>query len=123
MELQAFLVIVARVLLGGGFLFIGLRNIKAIDGISMPLQAHGIPYPKVATGIGIAAQIVFGAMVLVGLWVFWAALGLLVFVILATALYHNFLAAQGEERATHFNAALGNVLLAGGLFALAATGL
>lgn len=123
MDLETIIQIVARVLLGGGFLVIGLRNTRSIGGISMPLQGAGIPFPKIAAGFGVAMQIVFGAMLLSGLWVFWASIGLLVFTILATALFHNFLAFTAPERANHFQAFLANVLLSGGILAMAATGL
>lgn len=123
MDIEAILQLVARILLGGGFLVIGLRNIPALAGISMPLQGLGIPFPKLATGIGIAMQIVFGAMLMVGLWVFWSSLGLLFFTVLATVLYHNFLAFTGPERASHLQAVFANVLLSGGLLAMVSTGL
>jgi putative oxidoreductase len=50
-----------------------------------------------------------------------AALGLVLFLIPATIIFHNFWDHQGFERVQHMHVVMTNIIVAGGLLVLAAT--
>ena len=56
-----------------------------------------------------------GLALIFGLWTVPAALALIVFLVPATALYHNLFMFQGKERDPHLYLTLVNITLAGGL--------
>lgn len=70
--------------------------------------------------LGIVLQIVSGALVISGVWTAAAALCLVLFLMVATPMFHNFWDHQGPERASRINGFVGNVALTGGFLALAA---
>jgi putative oxidoreductase len=123
MDLRDGLLIVARVLTGGAFLIIGLRNVPNHKTIGELLRANGIPLSGLAAGIGIAMQIGFGALMISGFLPTVAALGLAAFTVLATLMVHHFWTFKPPQRAEQVNAFLANTIMTGGLLALAATGL
>ncbi|MDB5587668.1 MAG: DoxX family protein [Devosia sp.] len=107
------LILLARLLLGGAFLIFGIRNIRNVDGLTAALTARGLPLPRVAAIIGVALQIGGGALTAVGPFGAIGGLALIVFVALATVLFHNFWDYSGPDRATHLNATIMNMGLAG----------
>lgn len=120
-ELSATLFAIARLLMGGAFLVAGLRNTRAIDGLARFIGARGLPLPRVAAMAGVALEIVGGALVAIGPFALYGGLGLVVFCILATLIFHNFWDYQGAERLTHINAFITNTALTGGFLLVAAT--
>jgi putative oxidoreductase len=123
MDLEDGLLFTARVLAGGAFLIIGLRNIPNHKSIAELLGANKIPLSSLAAAIGIAMQIGFGALMVSGFYPAVAALGLAAFTMLATVMVHHFWTFRPPERAAQVNAFLANTVMAGGLLALAFTGL
>lgn len=119
--MTAILIIVGRVLLGGYFLQAGLRNARKFALHTGILGRLGVPMPQAALVFGLALQILGGLSVGVGLYPAWGAAALIVFTVLANALYHNFLRYQGDERASHLNSVLTNLGMIGGLLLVAAT--
>jgi putative oxidoreductase len=120
-DLQTTIVFVARLLLGGAFLVAGLRNIGAINGLAGFIGTRGLPLPRLAAIIGVALEIVGGALVAIGPFALYGGLGLVVFCVLATLIFHNFWDYQGAERVTHLNAFISNTALSGGFLLVAAT--
>jgi putative oxidoreductase len=123
MDLKEGLLIAARVLTGGAFLIIGLRNAPNHKMIDELLRANGVPLAGIAAAVGIAMQIGFGALLVSGFFPAVAALGLAVFVVLATLVVHHFWTFKPPQRAEQITPFLGNTVMTGGLLALAATGL
>lgn len=114
-DLAPALIVLGRLLLGGHFLVAAIRNFGNI-GLHMELMtARGVPQPRLVLFAGIILQAVAGAMVAFGIWPAPGAVGLIVFSIVAAALYHNFWDYGGEERIGHINACLTNAALIGGL--------
>ena len=114
-ELAAASIAVGRILLGGAFVFAGIRNIMNASLVSGMMAARGVPLAKPALYAGIVLQIVAGVLLAAGLWVACAATALIVFLIAATPMFHNFWDVQGPERAAKINGWVSNVALAGGL--------
>jgi putative oxidoreductase len=63
--------------------------------------------------LAVAAEILGGASVALGIFPAIGALALAVFTVGASLLYHNFWAMQGEERASHLNSFVSNFALVG----------
>ena len=113
MTLTAILIIVGRILLGAYFFRSGLQNLGKVDLHTGILEKKGVPLPRVAMWLAVAAEILGGASVVLGLFPAFGALALAVFTLAATVLYHNFWSMQGEERASHLNAFVSNLALVG----------
>jgi putative oxidoreductase len=109
-----------RVLVGGVFLFAGLRNARNVPLLTGLMAARGVPFARLTLLAGIATEIVGGAALLAGVFVPFAIAALLLFVLLATLMFHNFWSHHGLERANALNAFTANVAITGGLLAIAA---
>src|SRR5690606_30059862 len=114
------IIAIARLLLGGAFLLAGLRNIGAIDGLAHFIGSRGLPLPRIAAIAGVTLEIVGGALVAIGPFALYGSIGLVVFCILATLIFHNFWDYQGAERVNHLNAFISNTALTGGFLLVAA---
>lgn len=119
MENTEILIVVGRVLLGGAFVFAGARNLTNVPFLSGLMAARGVPSARLALHLGIALQIAAGLLLAAGVAVPYAAAVLVVFLVVATPIFHNFWDHQGPERAAKINGVVGNVALVGG-FLLAA---
>jgi putative oxidoreductase len=110
----------ARVLLGGLFVIGGLHHLPIFGELSAQLAKRGVPLPRMALGLSTAWQIALGALLMAGLWVPWAALGLIGFTIVASLLLLNFWSMQGAEWVGAQNQFLTNIAVIGGLLFAAA---
>ncbi|UVK36182.1 DoxX family protein [Mesorhizobium sp. AR10] len=108
----------ARLLVGGAFVFAGLRNIQNAAFLTQLMAARGVPQARLMLWLGIVLQVVAGALVIAGVWTTLAAACLVLFLIVATPMFHNFWDHQGPERAARINGFVGNVALTGGFLAL-----
>ncbi|KFC61378.1 putative DoxD family transmembrane protein [Devosia sp. LC5] len=122
-DLTSTLILLARLLLGGAFLIFGIRNIANIGPLTAGLAARGLPLPRMAAIIGLALQIVGGALTAIGPFGVWGGVALIVFVVLATMLFHNFWDYEGADRASHVNATIMNAGLAGAFLLVIAVSL
>ena len=115
------LILLARLLIGGAFVFAGLRNLTNVPVLTGLMAARGVPQARAALLAGIALQVVCGALVVVGLWTAIAAIGLIVFLVVATWMFDNFWDHEGLERGTRINGFVANVALLGGFLLVIAT--
>ncbi|MER9654885.1 DoxX family protein [Mesorhizobium sp. M0152] len=122
-DLPTALSFLGRLLLGGGFVFAGLRNIQNAAFLTGLIAARGVPQARLALWAGIVVQIIAGMLVIAGLWTAIAAAVLVLFLIVATPMFHNFWDHQGQERASRINGFVGNVALSGGFLTLIAQSL
>lgn len=121
MTLEIFFIIIGRVLVGALFLIAGIRNVLAFDERIRGKTNYGWALPPPVVGLGFAVEILGGASVVLGLWPEIGAAGLIVFTVLATALYHNFTLFPAPERNTHFYFVTVNAALCGALLMIIAT--
>jgi putative oxidoreductase len=119
-DLPSTLLFLGRLLLGGAFVFAGLRNIQNATFLTQLMTARGVPNAGLALWLGIVLQVAAGVLVIAGLWTAIAAAVLLVFLIVATPMFHNFWDHQGPDRASRINGFVGNVALSGGFLTLIA---
>jgi len=114
------ILVAARLLLGGAFVFAGLRNIVNAAFLTQLMTDRGVPQAGLALWVGIALQVVAGGLVVVGIWTAPAAAGLILFLAVATIMFDNFWDHQGPERAARINGFVANVALTGGFLSLMA---
>lgn len=121
------LIFLAHLLLGGAFVVFGIRNIKAIPGLASFLAGRKVIQPETAARFGVALQIVGGALVVLAPFVPFAGvlggLALILFLVLATLLFHPFWEFSGEEQKPHVQSFIMNSGLTGAFLLVIAHGL
>jgi len=115
------LILLGRVIFGGFFLIAGLRNfLHFAERVEGPTN-YGWRLPAPVVAIGFLMQLTGGLSLILGLWTVGGAVILILFLIAATALYHNLFLFSGKERDPHLYLTLVNITLAGGLLLVIAT--
>jgi len=109
------LVLIGRVVFGGFFLIAGVRNFVAFGERREIATNYGWTLPAPVMALGFAVQLIAGLAIVLGLWIVPAALALIAFLVVATALYHNCFLFAGKERDPHLYLTLVNITLAAGL--------
>jgi putative oxidoreductase len=115
MSLEEILIVVGRVLLGGYFAWAGAHHFFFIEPITKMVADRGVPAPKFVMLGGSAFQIVCGVALALGLCVTAAALGLILFTIVASVMLVNWWDMEGAARFNALNTFKANVALIGGL--------
>jgi putative oxidoreductase len=113
MTFAAALIQIGHVILGLFFIIAGIRNFLRFSERASPETNYGWKMPAPVTASGFVVQLLGGVSVLFGVWPVWGAGLLIVFLIGATALFHNFLMFKGEERQPHLYFTLVNCALVG----------
>ena len=116
------LIFAARLLIGGAFIFAGLRNATNVTALTGLMAGRGVPQARAVLLAGIVLQIVAGVLLITGPWIAIAAAALIVFVVIATPIFHNFWDHQGLDRGNRINGIVSNVALVGGLLLIIAAG-
>lgn len=110
--------IIARILMGLPFVVAAIRNFRNLDRLVGLMEGRKVPNARIVTIIGVAVQLVSAALIVIGVLVPWAALGLAVFLAAATLIVHPYWAFPKEERFPHINACIVNTALVGGFLLL-----
>jgi putative oxidoreductase len=113
MTLAAGLSLIGSAVLGLFFIIAGIRNFLRLSERIAAETNYGWKLPAPVTALGFAAQLAGGMSVMLGVWPVWGAGLLIVFLIAATALFHNFTLFKGEERQPHLYFTLVNCALVG----------
>jgi putative oxidoreductase len=111
-----------RVALAAIFLWSGYGKLVSPGGVSMMLAGEGLPYPLYLAYAAGVAEVVLGALVVVGWQARAAALGLVAFTIAATYIGHDFWTQTGAEARSNQIHAAKNLAIVGGLIMLVAGG-
>jgi putative oxidoreductase len=119
-DISAAIVIAGHLLLGGAFVFAGIRNVLNASLLTQLISARGVPQARLMLWLGIALQVAAGTLLIGGIWTALAAAGLILFLLVATPIFHNFWDHQGPERAAKINGVVGNVALIGGFLVVVA---
>jgi putative oxidoreductase len=123
MDYAELLTVVGRVLLGGLYLVGGIHHFFMLPGITAALAARGVPLARIALIVASVFQAVAGLSLMLGLWVAQAAIGLVLFTVVATYLLLNFWDLEGSARDTARNGFQTNLAIIGGLLIAAAQAL
>jgi putative oxidoreductase len=113
MTLAAMLILIGRVVLGLFFVIAGVRNFLHFSERIAAETNYGWKLPALVTGLGFASQLVGGLSVSFGILTAWGAGLLILFLVSATALFHNFMMFKGEAQAPHLYSTLVNSALVG----------
>jgi putative oxidoreductase len=112
---------IGRVLLGGLFVLGGIHHFFALPGVTSALAARGVPMARVALIAASLFQILAGLLLMLGLWVAPAAIGLVVFTLVSSCLLLNFWDLEGPARASAKMTFQSNLAIIGGLLIAAAS--
>jgi putative oxidoreductase len=124
MDLDESVLTAARIVTGGAFAIIGVRNVGNYKPISEMIGANKFPMPEFLAATGIAMQIGFGVLMVVGLFPLVSALGLVIFTVVATLMAHSFwMFKDNAQRGAELGSFLSNMIMIGGLLALVAAAL
>ncbi|MGQ0522257.1 MAG: DoxX family protein [Betaproteobacteria bacterium] len=110
--------LVGRALITFIFLRSAVGKIGNFSGVAGNMAAKGMPYAEILLAGAIALEIVGGLCVLLGWKARWGALALLIFLVPATLIFHNFWAidpGQARELANQTNHFVKNLTIMGAL--------
>jgi len=109
-----------RLALGAIFLLSGLGKLADLHGTAAHMRSAHMPAVPLFLAGAITLEILGGLSVISGFRARWGATALIVFLIPATLIFHNFWAYQGMERQMQMINFLKNVSIGGGLLYLLA---
>ena len=121
-SLQNPLALAGRALLALLFVPAGFGKIAGFAGTAGYIASKGVPMPEAAAAIAIAVELGLGLLLLVGWQTRWAALGIAVFTVVITFIFHNYWAVPAEAMMQQQQAFFKNIGVVGGLLLVAAFG-
>jgi putative oxidoreductase len=110
--------LIARILMGAPFVVAGIRNFRNLDRLVGLMESRKVPNARIATIIGVTVQLVSAVLIVIGVFVPWAALGLAAFLAAATLIVHPYWTFPKDERFPHINACIVNTSMVGGFLML-----
>lgn len=122
-DLPGLLYLFGRFLLGGLFVFGGIEHFFVLPLLSGTMAARGVPAARTVLILGSLWQILFGVLLVVGLWLAPSAFALILFTLVASPIFLDYWNKSGPERANQRNAFLVNIALVGALLMVAAQAL
>lgn len=121
-SLQNPLSLIGRVLLALLFVPAGFSKIGGFAGTAGYIASQGVPFPELATAGAIGIELGLGLLLLVGLQTRWAALGIALFTVVITFIFHQYWAVPAEQVMMQQQAFFKNIAVVGGLLTVAAWG-
>ena len=121
-KFQGLLAVTARLLLTLIFISSAVNKIIGWEGTATYMANHGLPMVKVLLAGAVVFEIAGGLSVLLGFKARIGALALIVFLVAATILFHNFWAFEGQERQDQLIHFMKNLSIMGGLLLIFAAG-
>jgi putative oxidoreductase len=105
------------------FLLSGIGKFSDLGGTAAAIASKGLPIPQVLAIAAAAAEVIGGALIVVGWKTRWVAIGLLVYTAMAAFLFHDFWnQPEGPERLNQLIHAMKNLSIIGGFLLLAGAG-
>lgn len=112
--------IVGRIALGGLFVLGAVHHYVAFGAVAQQIADRHLPFPRAILVVGSVFQAVCGLLLIAGFYVPYAALGLVVFTLLASAMLLDFWNMTGPQRQGAITTWQSNVAIIGGLLVAAA---
>lgn len=112
--MTATLIMIGRFLLGFYFVQAGLRNFMKVPLHTEILTKKNLPFPREGLLVALIVQVLGGLSVALGIFSTLGAVALIVFTVVANALYHDFWNYSGAERTSHWNSVVTNLAIIGG---------
>ena len=120
--LQNPLSLIGRILLALLFVPSGFSKIGGFVGTVGYIASKGVPLPELAAAAAIGIELGLGLLLLVGWQTRWAALGIALFTVVITFIFHNFWAVPAEQVTAQQQNFFKNMAAVGGLLTVAAWG-
>lgn len=121
-SLQNPLSLLGRALIALLFIPAGFSKIAGFAGTAGYIASKGVPLPEVAAAIAIGVELGLGLLLLVGFQARWAALGIALFTVVITFIFHAFWSVPAEQVMMQQQAFFKNIAVVGGLLTIAAWG-
>ncbi|MDB5932062.1 MAG: DoxX family protein [Polaromonas sp.] len=121
-SLQNPLSLVGRILLALLFVPAGFSKIAGFAGTAGYIASKGVPLPELAAAAAIGVELGLGLLLLIGWQTRWAALGIALFTLVITFIFHNFWAVPPEQVIAQQQSFFKNIAVIGGLLTIAAWG-
>jgi uncharacterized membrane protein YphA (DoxX/SURF4 family) len=113
--MREYALIVARLCLAIVFLYSGVEKLWYYESSLKEVRGYGLPFPHLGVALTVAAQLLGGVLVVSGYLVWFGALILAGFTILATLIGHRFWRLQGEPFRHELTTTLEHLAIVGGL--------
>ena len=114
--------LLGRVAIAAIFVVSGSAKLVDVAGTAAHMTAAGIPYAETLAMVAGTAEILGAVSLIFGALTRAGALGLLIFLLPATLLFHNFWALEGAEQQAQLVQFFKNLGIAGGLISLISYG-
>lgn len=114
--------LVARICIAAIFLMSGIAKLVDTSGTLAHMHQAGIPAADTLVYVAAFAEILGAIALIAGLWTRLAALGLIIYLVVATLYFHNFWAMTGDEQKMQMIQFMKNLAILGGLGMLMSNG-
>ena len=121
-SLQNPLSLLGRALIALLFIPAGFAKIGGFAGTVGYIASKGVPMPEVAAALAIGIELGLGVLLLVGFQTRWVALGIALFTLVITFIFHNYWAVPAAQMMMQQQAFFKNIAVIGGLLTIAAWG-
>jgi putative oxidoreductase len=114
--------LIGRALIALLFIPAGYAKIGGFAGVVGYIASQGVPLPQVAAAIAIVVELGLGLALLFGWKARWAALGMAIFTLVITPIFHNYWDAPAAQQMAQQLNFYKNLAIVGGLLVLFAFG-
>lgn len=121
-SLQNPLSLLGRALIALLFIPAGFAKIGGFASTVGYIASKGVPMPEVAAALAIGIELGLGVLLLLGFQTRWAALGIALFTLVITFIFHNYWAVPAAQMMMQQQAFFKNIAVIGGLLTIAAWG-
>jgi len=121
-SLQNPLSLLGRILIALLFVPAGFGKITGFAGTAGYIASKGVPLPELAAAAAIGVELGLGVLLLIGWQTRWAALGIALFTVVISFIFHNFWAVPAEQVVQQQQSFFKNFAVVGGLLTIAAWG-
>jgi putative oxidoreductase len=116
------LLLISRALIALLFIPVGLNAITGFEGTVRYITSNHVPYPEIDAVIAILVEVGLAFLLLIGYQTRWVALGIIIFIVVITFLFHPYWAVPAAQLTAQKNNFFKNFAIVGGLCAILATG-
>jgi putative oxidoreductase len=114
--------LIGRALIALLFIPAGFSKIGGFAGTVGYIASKGVPLPELAAAAAIGVELGLGILLLIGFQTRWAALGIALFTLVITFIFHNYWGVPAEQVMMQKQAFFKNIAVVGGLLTIAAWG-
>ena len=121
-SMQDTLAFIGRICIAIFFVPSGFGKLMNFTGTVGYISSNGVPLPEVCAAVAVAVELGLALLLLVGWQARWAALGMALFVLVITLIFHHYWSVPAAQLAAQELNFGKNLAIMGGLLAFAAFG-